>query len=311
MRSILPLGAFDVALERCSEPHRELLEGLYRARVESTADGEPVHLRLALSTGDDGPGFGAGAALLSWETADRLWVSSDLIAGYLDRSSAPPRLCLWIDHHSSHAVFLDHYLRIVLNAVFRRLGRVRLHAGAVDLAGSTSLFVGDKGAGKTTICLALARAGGTILGEDQIMVRRTHNGEFRVAGGDVVMRLTTKTEAFFFPGSLPVPTVMLAGMEKKEIQAHDYVTCMPNCEHSPRRVFFPEVGECFDIRPLTGREALGRLAAPLTPIHRFVDDLDRRDFLAFLVGLTRQAECFSLSLTPRLEDLEKLSGFLT
>ena len=56
--------------------------------------------------------------------------------------------------------------------------------------------------------------------------------------------------------------------------------------------------------------ALGRLAAPLSVIHRFTSVRDRRDFIVFLAGMTRQAECFSLTLTSDLADLEKLTEFL-
>jgi hypothetical protein len=71
-------------------------------------------------------------------------------------------------------------------------------------------------------------------------------------------------------------------------------------------MFFPAVGTSFEVRPLSRLETVGRLAAPLLPIHRFADDGDRRGFLEFLSGAARQAECFALTLTPDLDDLQQL-----
>jgi hypothetical protein len=171
--------------------------------------------------------------------------------------------------------------------------------------------VGDKGTGKTTISLHLARDGGTVLGEDQIMVHRSEQGTYLVAGGDDVMRLTSKTEAHFFPAWLDGGRVEVAGVPKREIRAGAHIACVPNGEHPLRRLFFPGIGDTFAIRPVSRVETVRRLAAPLLPINRFTSDEDRRDFLDFLAGISRQAECFSLTLTPDIAELRQLSEFLS
>jgi hypothetical protein len=311
MSALLRLGAFDVDVERCSRAHRELLEALFRTRLEPNGSGAPVDLQFAMVEGGAGAGFGSTDALESREENGRLHFVSDLVAGWLDQRSRPHQLTLAVDIDHPRVRHLDHYLRIVCNAVLRRLDRLRLHAAAVKFGGTTSLFVGDKGAGKTTICLHLARAGGTVLGEDQVMVRRTTSGKYLVAGGDGLMRVTAKTEAHFFPAPLDAPTIVLAGVPKKELDARDVIACEPHHEYPPRRIFFPEIGESFEIQRLTGREALGRLAAPLGAIHRFTSDQDRRNFLMFLAGMTRELDCFALTLTPEIDDLAALSEFLS
>lgn len=309
MTPTLRLGAFDVALDACAPTHVELLEGLFRTRARDRDDDRPAHLRLALRSGNGAPPFGNDDALVCTEADGLLALRTDVIAGHLERGPEHS-LSLWVRDDHSHARYLDHYLRIVLNAVLRRLGRIRLPAAAVELDGSVSLFVGDKGAGKTTLSLHLARAGGVLLGEDQIMVRRREAGDHVVAGGDDMMRVTARTEARFFPEPLPEPVVLLAGVEKKEIAAASYLTCRLDEERPPERVFFPAVGEAFRIRPLGGREALARLAAPLRPIHRFTDAEDRREFLSFLARLVRQTESFELTLSEDLNDLDHLVAFL-
>jgi hypothetical protein len=309
MTPLLRLGAFDVALDDCAVRYQSLLAGLFRVQVEPLDDRGGATLRLALGVAQGGSVFGPDDALRSVEEDGRITWKSDVVAGRFDFGT-PCRLDLRVNVGHARARHLDHYLRIVLNAVLRRLGRMRLHAAAVDHAGSASLFVGDKGAGKTTICLHLARSGATVLGEDQIMVRRTPEGAFLAAGGDDLMRLTAKTEAHFFERPLDLPLVEVGGVRKKEIRARDHIAYLPNLERPLRRLFFPSIGGSFEIRPMGRREAVGRLAAPLLPVHRFASDRDRLDFLAFLAGLAEQVECFALTLTPDLADLRKLSEFL-
>jgi hypothetical protein len=306
----LRLGAFDVALDECALPHRELLESLFRVRAESLPADAPVHLRLVLGSGGNGSAFRRDTALECREENGRVHFSSDVVAAELEHGTIPCRLRLMIDETNPYVRHLDLYLRIVLNAVLRRLGRIRLHAAAVDFAGATSLFVGDKGTGKTTICLHLAHEGGTVLGEDQIMVRRSEQGIYLAAGGDDLMRLTAKTEAHFFPDPLAGPSVDVGGVAKKEIRARAHITYVPNGEYPLRRILFPEVGQTFAVRTVSRVETLRRLSAPLLPINRFTGDRDRRDFIDFLAGMTRQAECLSLTLTPDLSDLQQLSRFL-
>jgi len=310
MRSLLRLGAFDVALDECSADHRQLLEGLFRVRAEPLTADAPLDLAMTLLPDVRGGGFSASDALECREEDGCVHFTSDVVAGELESGSPPSRLRLRIATDHPRARHLDHYLRIVLNAAFRKLDRIRLHAAAVDFGGAVSLFAGDKGSGKTTICLHLARAGGSVLGEDQIMVRRTASGPYLAAGGDDLMRVTAKTEAHFFAEPIAAPALDFAGTAKKEIRAASFITYLPNGEWPLRRIFFPEVRDRFAIRSLARRETLQRLAAPLLLINRFTSDTDRRDFIDFLAGLARQVEGFSLTLTPDLTDLYRLSCFL-
>lgn len=309
MNCCLPLGAFDVALDRCSGSYQTLLEELFRTRARPARGGETAGLRMSLRDSDDADRFGADDALRCRKRGARIEFLTDVIGGRLTRGDEPV-LSLWIRTGHPRRQYLDHYLRIVINAAFRRLGRVRLHGAAIAFAGQVSLFLGDKGAGKTTVSLHLARAGGTVLGEDQIMVRRRSDSEYLVAGGDDLMRVTAKTEARFFAEPLDEPAVLLAGTRKKEIRAARYLPYALDQEWAATRLFFPSVGKAFDVRPITRREALARLAQPLLPIHRFSDADDRRDFLAFLVGWVRRLEAFELTLSEDLDELDRLADFL-
>lgn len=309
MTRAIRLGAFDVALDECSPAHQALIESLFRASAEAMRESAPMDLRLTITAGRPDE-FGAGVALAAREDEGQVHLSSDVVAGTLDLRAPARRLLLRVNESHLHVRHLDLYLRIVLNAVLRRLMRVRLHAAAVEIGGTASLFVGEKGAGKTTLSLHLAREGGVVLGEDQIMVRQTDGGEYLIAGGDDLMRMTAKTEAHFFATPPAGTSVEVAGVAKREIRARSHIRYEVNRELPLRRIFFPSVGDTFAIRPLNRVETLSRLAAPLLPINRFTSDEDRRRFLEFLAGMTRQAECFTLTLTSDLADLGNLSQFL-
>lgn len=310
MTTVLRLGAFDVALDASVAPEHPRLEALFRTRLEQMPEDAVADLRLSLADGAEGPSFGGSDALTRAERGTHTLYASDLIAADLDQGVQPPRLQLRIDRHHPRLIHLDHYLRIMINAVLRQFHRVRVHAAAVDIGGATSLFVGDKGAGKTTISLHLAGAGGTVLAEDQVLLRRTSADGYVVAGGDGLMRLTEKTEAHFFPSRLAVAPIEVAGVAKKEIAAHEHIRCAPHVEKPLRRIFFPEFGPSFAIERLRGRDPLARLAAPLLPIHRFTDDTDRQRFIGFLTGLVAHTECYRLTVTSDIGDLHALSRFL-
>ena len=131
-----------------------------------------------------------------------------------------------------------------------------------------------------------------------------------VLSGDVaddMMRVTAATEKRFFEAPLSERPILLAGVEKKQIRAADHVRCALDVERPPSRLFFPQVGDAFACRPLTARQTLARLSAPLVPIHRFTDTDDRRDFLAFLGGLARQVEACELTLSRDLDELARLT----
>lgn len=310
MITVLRLGAFDVALDSSVAPEYPRFEALFRTRLEQMPDHTAADLCLSLAGPDEGPACGLSDALTRTDRGLRTTYASDLIAAELDQSVQPPTLVLAIDRGSPRIVHLDHYLRIVINAVLRHFHRVRMHAAAIDFGGATSLFIGDKGAGKTTISLHLARAGGAVLAEDQVVLRRTPAHAYLAAGSDGLMRLTEKTEAHFFPDRLAVAPIEVAGVAKKEIAAREHIRCEPHVEKPLRRLFFPTFGPTFAIERLAGRDPLARLAAPLLPIHRFTGDADRLQFIAFLTGVVAQTECYKLTVTSDIGDLSELSRFL-
>jgi hypothetical protein len=203
------------------------------------------------------------------------------------------------------AALCVHFVVIVHKLLFA-CDRLILHAAAVDLGDGACLFVGDKGAGKSTTTLALARAGGTVLGEDQVALWRSPRG-FLVSGNDERSRVTEQTEHHFFAEPLPIAPKDFAGTLKKELKMKDYFRSRPFQDFTPRRLVFPRVVGEFALRPLTSQQALRRMMAYNGHFQRFAGPRDQAAFLDFLAEFIGSVTCWELSLSEDLHDLDGLA----
>jgi hypothetical protein len=201
------------------------------------------------------------------------------------------------------------HLAVLFHKLLFLLDRVVLHGAAVELGGKVCVFLGDKGAGKSTIALRLARAGGTVLGEDHLVLRR-RDGGFVVSGCDERSRLTRKTEEFFFDEPLDIVPADFAGTPKKEVPAARLFRSLPYTDATPHYLFFPRVGERFGAERLSARSMLLELMRATGKLQRFVDPIDRTRFLDFLAAFTPSVDGYAVELTPDLVDLDQLVGFL-
>jgi hypothetical protein len=276
---------------------------LFRVKLQPL-DERPVDLKLSLRS-QACPELAADDALTLSESGE---IRSDLVCGRL--SDQPLEVQLRIDPDSHRLPFLDHYLLVILNSVLRRLGGLRLHAAAAVLAGRTVVLVGPKGSGKSTLALAIGRAGGTVLGDDQIMLRRHPDG-YRVSGCDGLTRLTAKTESFFFAQPLPDAAQDYGGTLKKELELGRLCSSAPGTEYRPQRLYFPEVGERTVAAPMSRQAVLLRLLKEILPTHRFSSPADREGLLGFLSDFLGSVECYGLQLSPHLKDLPRALELLS
>ena len=228
----------------------------------------------------------------------------------------------WIDERGRAAAWLAierdretrprllHALMVLMNRLLARGGRYHVHAAAVGFENATWLFVGGKGAGKSTISLALGRAGGIVYAEDHVMLR-ADGRTFHAAGCDGDLHLTERTERHFFERPPEGRLVERAGVMKRRLAGSALVECRPYRETEVRGLFFPRVDGRFGVRPLAGEEALARLLEPLVERHRFVDGADRAAFIERFAALVERCETWDLSLSPDLSDLDRLAAFLS
>lgn len=292
----------------------EAIEELYRLRPHldtgprSGADG-PVDLILHIFNQDGAIHGVHSRPLVARPLEHVLEIHEGAAHAWIDGSRQPLEAFVAIDRGGDTRTVLLHSLMVVLNRLLSAQGRYHVHAAAVGFRDSADLFIGGKGAGKSTISLGLGRAGATVFSEDHVMLRQA-GCRFLVSGCDGKMHLTQTSESHFFKAPVEGAIVQSAGVAKKQIDMAHFLACRPYEEVEVNSLFFPEVGREFAVRPLAKEEAVARLLAPLTERHRFVSEADEEEFLGVFCRLVESSPTWELTLSPDLRELSRLADFL-
>ncbi len=236
-------------------------------------------------------------------------IHTEALAARLSRGERPARIRIAVVDVKMAERDLKVHLSVVFFKILSLLDRLVLHAAAVAYRGSVSIFAGGKGAGKSTTSLYLARAGGTILGEDRVILRKD-GARFFVSGCGDRARITAKTEEHFFSAPLNSAPLDVEGTLKKQFSAARFFPTAPYRDYPAARIFFNRVGARFRITDISKSEALLHLLRETGAWHRFVDGADHRRHLSYLRAAVEALPAFRLELSPELGDLEKLAGFL-
>jgi hypothetical protein len=98
----------------------------------------------------------------------------------------------------------------VMAVLLHRRGMLVLHASAIDVAGRSAIFLGPKGAGKSTTAAALVAAGHRLLTDDVLAIDFSDAGGPRIAPGFPQLKLSEDAvnkiildEAFSMPPPVP------------------------------------------------------------------------------------------------------------
>lgn len=269
---------------------------------------EQFHLAIEDATPEDdeveGPALPPDGMRLGG-SAVRPTLTTEVLRGEVFLDTAPVQIRLRVRQPDISRFELRVHFAVVLNKILFLMDHVVLHAAAVQLHGAVHVFVGDKGAGKSTTCLGLARAGGTVLGEDHVILRRAGEG-FLVSGGDERSRLTEQTERYFFPEPLAVTPRDFAGTPKKEIRMGDYFSSRPYEDFPAHRLLFPRVVTRFELRPMKAQPALLRLMKYTAQFQRFAGAADQARFLDLLASFIATVDAYEVDLSPELDDLDRL-----
>ena len=231
---------------------------------------------------------------------------TEAMAGYFDISRSTLHMVVYNQTLPEHERQI--YLIVILNKVLFRMGMIRMHASAIQLHGRVAAFTGDRGAGKSSITTRLAMAGGLVLADDDVMLRK-QNQQFWASGCDETMRLLPDTEAYFYQ-HLSEPTKTFAGIDKKEICTADRYRSQPYTDYPLDHLFFSSVGKTFSITRLAAREVVLRLMASLIPSNRYAGFSDQASTLDYLMTLATSIPCYELELSPNLQELDRLVDFL-
>ena len=194
------------------------------------------------------------------------------------------------------------YWPFINNRILLLLDALRIHSAAIEVNGKVNIFCGHKGAGKSTLSVFLAQAGGTILAEDHVLLRRRQEG-IQASGCSTRMRVTAATEAVLLPNQLENETVIAGELPKKQFLAERFFSAMPYVDRKPCRLFLNHVGQSFSVRPLKGKEAMLQMVDRTVDMYRFADQKDYSSFLVFLSDFLKQIEVYELELSPDLGEL--------
>lgn len=236
-------------------------------------------------------------------------IETEVLYAEADLTQATVPIRLEVRQPQADRFELRVHFAAVMNKLLFLMDHVVLHAAAVRLEERVHVFVGDKGAGKSTLCLGLAREGGTVLGEDHVVLRRTPGG-FLVSGGDERSRVTEQTERHFFAQPLQVTPKDFAGTPKKEIRMGDFFASRPYEDFTAHCLHFPWVTGQLELRPIRAQPALLRLIKYTGHFQRFAGAADQARFLDLLAEFVGGMRTYELGLSRDLNDLRPLSGML-
>ncbi|HYE73582.1 MAG TPA: hypothetical protein VEF04_09625, partial [Blastocatellia bacterium] len=247
-RWALKLGSWQAQVLATHPGQLETLKYLYKQIAESELSGN-VSCKLYLVDVGSFPDFKAFADRLltertippdgyltrklssaecgNYDSASVLMTEMAMLVSVADRESE--RIYVFVINDQPIYEFQVHLSFLVNYALFNS-GRLYLHAGAVRFADRVRLFVGERGAGKSTVCLRLGQAGATVLSDDHVMIRKD-DGNFFVSGCGELARVTEKTEGFLFNTPLNARANDYAGLLKKEFRIDEYFSAEPTRDY--------------------------------------------------------------------------------
>ena len=195
---------------------------------------------------------------------------------------------------------------LCLFELLKRHGRYNIHAAGLSSGGQGLLFTGTTGAGKSTLCVALLRAGFGLLGDDTLFLSQSEAGIRAQAFPDEI-DVTEQTLGFF--SELSALTDARKNLRNKTQVAAERVYQSRWVESCiPRVLIFPRVANkpASVLKPFDPEQALMELATNIM----LTEARSSQAHLDALGGLIRQCKCYRLetgrdfdTLPERLREL--------
>ncbi|MCZ8547757.1 serine kinase [Mesorhizobium qingshengii] len=141
----------------------------------------------------------------------------------------------------------------VLALLLHRRGLLVLHASAIAVAGKSAIFMGDKGAGKSTTASAMIRAGHDLLTDDVVALDLTNPNQPMIVPGFPQIKLAADAAAAISFRDAEVRPRAHPEIDKMQHRLNGAFSG----ERVPAgRIYMLERGEKADITPLPGIAAL-------------------------------------------------------
>lgn len=215
---------------------------------------------------------------------DRVRVLCDMRRGQARISAfASERSNLWLLTHPLFTLALAEFLK--------RRACYALHAAALAIDGKCLLFAGTTGAGKSTLTLALLRAGFDFLGDDLVFLQSSPAGLQALAFPEQI-DVTNETVHMFPELEHNLEPQQLPGGRKRQVSAERAYKANTVMQCSPAVLVFPRVANADKsvITPMMADEAFLELVPNvlLTEAHSSQAHLD------VLAALVRRCACYRL-----------------
>lgn len=316
-KGFLPIGSWGLNVYASKEYYTEVLGHHFKQNVTANPlSPSPGGSLYMIDSPRDSDIFRRHEALednsvAEWEGLDGgvSSISTGRFQVLLYKDENPPLILIFVrEPQYSREAFHGHVFEIIHKILFS-LDRFYIHAAALELGGRVSAFIGDKGAGKSTVTLMMAREGARILSDDHVVFRKGDGG-FLVSGCEDRGRVTGETEKAVFDRRLDQKAERFGGVLKKEIMLGDYFECAHFTDFPLDNIFFLRVGDDFRIAPVSRREAVLNLIEKTKPFFRSNAGSDFGDYLTYFSELTGSAAVYDLELSKDLADLKMLADFL-
>jgi hypothetical protein len=233
-----------------------------------------------------------GARALYFEATRQLYLDFSGRARVLCDTEGGDVCVSYLESEADSPFLLTHPCFIIpLSELLKRRGLYMVHAAGVSLDGKGLLIAGASGAGKTTLALALVRAGFGFLGDDTNFLRAGPDGLRALAFPDEAD--ITPVTAGFFPevrGLLGEPAS--ASRRKQPLNARSCYAVSPSWECVPAALVFPRVAAVHQsaLAPLSKSAALLELVCNVVR----TDAGLAQAHLDTLAALVHQCPCFRL-----------------
>ncbi len=226
---------------------------------------------------------------------------------YRDKNTV--KIAAFIKESKLDRVKFKEYLQVLIHKVFFLFDILIVHSASVRFHGKTYTFIGERGAGKSTICLKLAKQGAAIISEDHTLIRRRGN-KFFAAGFEDLSRVAQKSEKHIFKRPINYKTRRIGGFFKKEFPLKNFFNCEFYREFPVGLLFFIHCGNNLHLRPISRQEAVVKLMRMTNPLFRINRPEDYDAYINYFYTLVRNVKVFDLQRTQNIEELDLMEDLI-
>ncbi len=245
-----------------------------------------------------------------FHAAERLYISyySDRVRALCDLARGHTLLSYLRPDAYSLYLASHPFVTLPLIELLKRRGLYNLHAAGLAINGQGFIVSGNSGAGKTTLAVALVRAGFDFLSDDMLFLTAGRDG-LRILGFPDQSDVADETVTMFPELRAALNPAGLRVGPKSQIRVEEFYRADIIWECRPAVVIFPRIGhrERSELIPLEADEAL----LELLPNLFLTEAASSQAHLDALTRLAREARCFRLETGRDFDSLaDRLRGLV-